>query len=130
MIVEYLYFIGMFKKFIIFLTLVLTVFVPYTPILAQDYGVGDFSKASGYSTDTRDIYAIIDTVISAILGFIAILLFLLMLYAGVMWMTARGNDEKVQKAKDIIESAGIGLAIVLASYGITYFIFSRLTGGV
>jgi len=116
----------MFKKFIVFLALVLTVCLPYTPILAQDFGVGDFSKASGYSTDTRDVYAIIDTIISTILGFIAILLFLLMLYAGITWMTARGNEEKVQKAKDILESAGIGLVIVLASYGITYFIFTKL----
>jgi len=49
-----------------------------------------------------------------------------MMYGGMRWMTAEGNDDKVQKAKDIIQGGGIGLAIVLSAYGITYFIFSRL----
>ena len=128
MVAEYLYFIDMFKKIFVYLALVLTVFLPYTPILAQDFGASEFSDASGYSTDTRDIYAIINTIISAVLSFIAILLFLLVFYGGIRWMTAEGNDEKVQKAKDIIQAAAIGLAIVLASYGLTYFVFSKLVG--
>jgi len=116
----------MLKKIFIYFVFSLVVFLPYTPILAQDFGYKTFSEGAGYSTDTRDVYGIMDTIISTFLSIIAILLFALMMYGGMRWMTAEGNDDKVQKAKDIIQGGGIGLAIVLSAYGITYFIFSRL----
>ncbi len=43
----------------------------------------------------------------------------LMAYAGVMWMTAGGNEEQVAKAKKIIKGAVVGFIIVLISYTIT-----------
>lgn len=104
----------------------LAVFLPYTPILAQDYGLSDFSQGAGYSTDNRDIYGIIDTIVSVFLSVIAIILFIIVFYGGITWMTAMGNDEKVNRAKDTIEAAAIGLAIVLAAYGMTYFVFNKL----
>ena len=116
----------MIKKLFLYFVFSLVVFLPYTPLLAQDFGYKTFSEGAGYSTDTRDVYAIIDTVISTVLSVIAILLFALMMYGGMRWMTAEGNDDKVQKAKDIIQGGGIGLAIVLSAYGITYFIFNQL----
>lgn len=119
----------MFKKIIIFLFFALLSLAPYTLTLAKDYGLNDFSEGAGYSTDTRDVYAIINTAISVFLSLIAIILFGLMFYAGIRWMTAQGREEEVKKAKDILEGAGVGLAIVIAAYGITYFVFNKLIGG-
>ncbi len=99
--------------------------MPHTPVLAQ-YGVDEFSKGAGYDTDKRDVYAIVDTVISTFLSMIAIILFIILFYGGLRWMTAEGADDKVQKAKDIIQGAAIGIVIVLGAYGITYFIFNKL----
>lgn len=45
-----------------------------------------------------------------------------------MWMTAFGNDQKVEKSKEIIISAAIGLVIVLAAYAISRFVFGALAG--
>lgn len=50
-----------------------------------------------------------------------------MFYAGLRWMTARGNEEFATKAKDAMFAATIGLILVVASYGIATFIFSRIT---
>ena len=47
----------------------------------------------------------------------------LMIYAGFTWMLAGGNKEKVTKATSIIRGAVIGLAMVLAAYAITTFIY-------
>ena len=41
-------------------------------------------------------------------------------------MTARGEEEKVEKAKDTITRAIIGLIIVVGAYAIWSFIFSNL----
>jgi len=60
------------------------------------------------------------------LSLVGIVFFGLMLYAGVRWMSAMGKTEDVQKAKDTLEAAAIGLVIVLAAYAITRFVFGSL----
>jgi hypothetical protein len=73
---------------------------------------------------------LIQTVINIALGFVATIFFLLVLYAAITWMTARGSSEKIDSAKKMIEAALIGLIIIAASYAISNFVFSRFaTGG-
>ena len=50
-----------------------------------------------------------------------------MVYGGYLWMTARGNEEEVTKAKNLIKAAIIGLIIVLAAYAISIFVI-KLVG--
>ena len=50
----------------------------------------------------------------------------LLVYAGFLWVWARGNQEEVTKAKDIIQGTVIGLVIVLAALGITQFVFTTV----
>jgi hypothetical protein len=42
-------------------------------------------------------------------------------------MTARGDEEPITKAKDIIKAAIIGLVITVAAYSVTAFITGKLT---
>ena len=57
------------------------------------------------------------------------LIFLILtIYAGFLWMTARGNEEQVTKAKTILKTTLIGLVIVLASFGIAQFIYIYVAG--
>jgi hypothetical protein len=60
-------------------------------------------------------------IIRVLLGFTAIVLVILNIYAGFTWMTAGGNEEAVTKAKTTIRNSTIGLVIVLSSYSITLF---------
>jgi len=69
---------------------------------------------------------IIGTVIQMALSLLGVIFLVLMLYAGYHWMTAQGEEEKVNKAKDTITRAIIGLIIVVGSYAIWAFIFSKL----
>lgn len=64
--------------------------------------------------------------IGMVLGLVGVLFFVLMVYAGVLWMTARGNDEQISKAKNIFSGAVIGIFIVIASYYILDFVFDAL----
>ncbi len=70
----------------------------------------------------------IGKVVGAVLSFLGIAFFILIIYAGFRWMFARGNDQEVAKAKDIIVSAVIGLVIVLSAYAITFYIGGLLSG--
>jgi hypothetical protein len=50
-----------------------------------------------------------------------------MIYSGIMWMTARGNESKVEKAKDNLLDLTIGLLFILGSYALTAFILRIIT---
>ena len=60
------------------------------------------------------------------LGLLGLASFLVMLYAGYLWFSARDNEEKVERAKDMILGSVIGLVIVLSSLGISYYVFGIL----
>ena len=69
-----------------------------------------------------DIPSAIGKVVGALLSFIGVVFLILMIYGGFMWMLARGNEQEVAKAKDLIFAAVIGLIIVLSAYAITSYI--------
>ena len=50
----------------------------------------------------------------------------LLIYAGYIWLIARGNKEEAEKAKKIITGTVIGLLVVLTSYGVTEYIFRTI----
>jgi len=84
------------------------------------------AKAAGYDQG-RDIFSIAESVLNIVLGVVGFIFFGFVLYGGVRWMTSKGNDELKQKAKDALTNAVIGLAIVVASYAITNFVFTELS---
>lgn len=73
-----------------------------------------------------DIRLIVGRIISVALGLLGIIAVCLILYAGFMWMTAGGNEEKVATAKKTIMSAVIGLVIIMSAYAITRFVIGEL----
>jgi len=88
-----------------------------------------FRQAAGYNTATRlTLSSIIARVIKVILSMLGIIFIILLIYAGLGWMTSGGNEEKVGKAKKTITAAIIGLVIVLSAYAITVFVIDNLIG--
>ena len=75
----------------------------------------------------RTIPMIIGYVIGALLSLMGVLFIILIIAGGIMWMTAGGTAEKVQKAGKIMANAAIGLIIILAAYAITSFVLNQLT---
>lgn len=77
---------------------------------------GSEGAGYGYPTDPRTIVSLI---IRALLGLVGTVLFVYIIYAGYLWMTAAGNSEQVEKAQAIIKNGVIGLIVVLSAYTIT-----------
>lgn len=87
----------------------------------------------GYSTeDVTDVTLSqnIGLIIKSVLGLIGVLFFVLTFYAGFLWMTASGDDAKIEKAKNIITAATIGLAIIIMAYSITTLVINSLNRAV
>ncbi|MFH1536315.1 MAG: MopE-related protein [Patescibacteria group bacterium] len=74
----------------------------------------------------EDIFQAGETLIGYILGLIGSIALLLIIIAGVMYMTSMGNEEKITKSKKIITGAVIGLAIALLSYSLLQLVLSIL----
>lgn len=78
----------------------------------------------GYSTgENAGLFTIIGTIISAVLGLLGVIFVILIVYAGFEWMTAAGNETKIEKATATIKHTVIGLIITLSSWAIWEFIF-------
>lgn len=70
---------------------------------------------------------IIGKVVGSLLAFLGIAFLLLMIYGGFLWMFSRGNEQEVEKAKNLIQAAIIGLLIIVSAYAITAFVGGALT---
>lgn len=97
------------------------------PVLA-DYGLEETAGAAGIQT-TKPITQVLGDVIGTGLSLVSVLFFGLMLYAGIKWMLARGEEAEATKAKDTIIAAVIGLVVVLGSYALTSFVFKSVGAG-
>lgn len=98
------------------------------PVYAQDFGADALNSAAGangagYANTPLTI--MVGLLIRAILGLLSIIFFLYTLYAGFLWMTAGGESDKVDDAKDILKRAIIGMAIMMSAYAITQFVFAQ-----
>ena len=71
----------------------------------------------------RDPRLVAGMIIRSALGLLGIIFLALIVYAGFLWMTAGGNDEKIGDAKKFIFNGIIGLVIIMSAYAITILAF-------
>ena len=74
----------------------------------------------------EDPRTIAGNVINVLMGFLGIIAVIIILIGGFKWMTAGGDEAKVEEAKKLMTAGVIGLAIVLAAWGITIFVLQAL----
>jgi Type IV secretion system pilin len=95
---------------------------------AQDLGGSLLQQTGVKNAGYKDvpIEVVIGTVISAALGIMGVIFLSLTVYGGYIWMIARGDESKTEKAKDTITNSVIGLAIVLGAYAITQYVVAAI----
>ena len=82
--------------------------------------------ATGIGLGTRDVRAMVSTIINVLLGFLGIIAVVIILLGGFKWMTAGGNDEKTGEARKLIGAGVVGLIIILAAYAIASFVIDQI----
>jgi len=68
-------------------------------------------------------------VISGVISIIGSLTLLMFVYAGVLWITAQGDSKKVQRGKDIMVWATLGLGVIAGAYVAVQAIVNAFTKG-
>src|SRR3989338_49548 len=116
------------KKIIITLSIIVSLFG--TGTVYANYGLDKTADVSGLkgAVSGSSPVDIIGSVVGAALTMVGVLFLLLMIYGGVIWMIARGNEQQTDKALGTIKAAVIGLIIVVASFAITTFVFRAISG--
>ncbi|MCU0679703.1 MAG: pilin [Planctomycetes bacterium] len=129
------------KKTSLLLGVLFFLFLGISPVLAQskdgDYGlaetVGEGQIQGAMKTKNVDsgawgfVTSELGRIIGYALSFVGVIFLVLMIYGGILWMTAQGNEEQTKKAKTLIVDAVIGLVIVMSAYAITAFVGQALT---
>lgn len=70
-------------------------------------------------------------VAQTILGFVSLLALIIIIYAGVLWITSAGVPDKIKKARGLLIWAFIGLAVLMSAWTlISYVIYvsSKIAG--
>ena len=82
---------------------------------------------AGYAAEgSTDPLAFVAKIIKAAISLLGIIFLALTIYGGYLWMMARGNEQQVEKAKEVLKAGVIGMAIMLAAYIISVNVLSAL----
>lgn len=107
-------------------------FVFNITLAKNDYQLGVFAKKSGYSTTgvKASLPTAVQLVINVVLSLVGIIFLALTVYAGIKWMTARGNADAVTTAQETLQAAIIGMVVVSMSYAISTLVFNSLVSNI
>lgn len=93
-------------------------------LFAQATNLAEVGEEAGLGSS--DLMDTIGTVIGVVLGFMGVVFLLLLIYSGITWMTAGGDEDKVKRARAILVNATIGLVLTLSAYAIATFVINAL----
>lgn len=73
-----------------------------------------------------ELAGIIGKILNGFLALLGLVFVVLVIYGGVLWMTARGNQEAVKKAQATITGAAIGFILIMGAYAISDFVINAV----
>ncbi|PJA47194.1 hypothetical protein CO172_02770 [Candidatus Uhrbacteria bacterium CG_4_9_14_3_um_filter_36_7] len=89
-------------------------------------GVDQAANKAGFSTTSKDIYTVTGELISVLLGALGIAFVLLLVYAGILYLVAQGDENTTKKAMKIIKTAVMGMVLIAGAYAVANFVISAL----
>lgn len=105
-------------KYLIFLYLITPFSVFAAPIIDN--------PNAGPAGTPDDVFNLVTRVKNIALALVGVIIFAMFVYGGVLYITSGGNDEKIQKGKQTLTYAVIGLVIVVLSYALISFVVNSL----
>jgi len=78
---------------------------------------------------SQDPRATVAKIIRWSLGLLAVLFLAYIVYAGFLWMTAGGDEKKVEESKSHLKNGVIGLIIILSALSITLLVTTYIIRG-
>jgi hypothetical protein len=92
-------------------------------------GGGTVSLESVSPVGNVTIPEIIGRIIKAVLGTVGAFALLMFVYGGILMLTSGGKSDQINKGKQVLVWAVLGLAVILGSYALTNTVIQGLIGG-
>lgn len=87
------------------------------------FNTAEQSRAgAGIGGQLTDLASFLGTVTGLALSLLGLLFFVLIVYAGFLWMTAAGDEDRIQKATKIVRGTIIGLVLATSAWAITVLV--------
>ena len=105
--------------------------VSIMPVYAQGFiSPSDNPQAVSAATGGQgSVRSLALSIVNFFLGFLGLIAVVMIIVGGFFYVTASGNQEKIEKAKKIIEYAIIGIVVILLSFAIVNTVLGAGTGG-
>ncbi|MBI5765660.1 hypothetical protein HZA71_00325 [Candidatus Falkowbacteria bacterium] len=119
------------KRILATLVIVMTVSLVALPLITNAQtstaeNLFNLNAAKGIGLGGTALKETINKIIKVILGFLGLLAVIIILWGGFIWMTAMGDEAKVEQAKKLIVAGIIGIIIILAAYAIAQFVITNI----
>ena len=91
-------------------------------------GLNKIAGSARYDTslpNTPEFY--VGLAINLFFSLLGIVVIGLAIYSGILWMTARGDEAKVTKAKDTLTEVILGLLFIVGGYALSIFLLNVFT---
>lgn len=96
---------------------------------AQDIAMGGLAEtAKETGLEEGNPATTVGAVLGVLLSILGLILLIVIIYGGILWMTAGGEEASVKKGRSMIIEGVIGLAICLLAYALTTYVVAKLTG--
>jgi hypothetical protein len=101
---------------------------PATPAATDAASIvqGGLEDTARGTFPTTSATTVIGRLISAMLSLTGVIFVVIMVYSGLLYMTAAGEEAKVKKAKSMITTSVIGIVIVGTAYAVTSYVIGIL----
>ena len=110
------------KKYLILITILIAVFaISYVSCSAQIVELPDPLHGQA-----DNIPLLVGNIINYVLGILGVLALVMFIYGGLTWMTSEGVPAKINKGRDTLIWAILGLALIFFSYALLNFILGAL----
>ncbi len=99
----------------------------FAPVHAQDIGLSVQGQSLGAASGlgSNDVRTTAVQIINVVLGLLGIICVSLIVYAGYMWMTSGGSEDKIESAQKTIKACVLGLLIILSAWSITTYVLEN-----
>ncbi len=97
-----------------------------SPGVAVEIGAQLNAAAKTSNLGTKDPRETVTRIINYALGLLGMIFVAYIVYSGFLWMTAGGDEKKIEDAQRHIRNGIIGLVIVLAAYSIMLLVTTYL----
>jgi len=97
------------------------------PVAAEETTSTPTTLVNPLGTTVKTVPALIQNIIKVMLGLIGALSLVMFIYGGFLMLTSQGKTEQIEKGKNTLVWAVLGIAAVFGSYTLLNFILTRLS---